>query len=70
MEILALTVAGPWCKLDEAIDFAKELTPKVCFPVHDGMLKFLGPVHRVPEQELAKVGISFVVIQDNETKEF
>jgi len=70
VEILALPVAGPWMKLSEAIDFAKELKPKICFPVHEGILKFLGPVHKVPEQELSKVGIQFVVIKDNETKEF
>lgn len=39
IEILALPVAGPWMKLSEAIDYAKDVKPKVVFPVHDGMLK-------------------------------
>jgi len=61
IEILALPVAGPWMKLSEAIDYAKKLKPEKCFPVHEGMLREdrLGPVHRIPAQELGKVGIEF-----------
>lgn len=63
VEVLALPVAGPWMKLAEAIDYAKELKPKICFPVHDGMLKYPGPVHMLPEKVLSNVGISFRVIE-------
>jgi len=59
VEILALPVAGPWLKLEEAIDYAKLLKPKVCFPVHDGMLKFIGPTHKVLHTFLPTVGIEF-----------
>lgn len=62
VEILALPVAGPWVKISEAVNFAKQMKPKVCFPVHDGMLKFYGGAHGVPEQYLPPEGIAFKVL--------
>jgi len=59
VEILALPVAGPWMKISEAVEYAKLVKPKVCFPVHDGMLKILGPFHGVPQAVLAEAGIDF-----------
>ena len=65
MEILALPVAGPWLKISDAINYAKEIKPKICFPVHDGMLKFLGPVHMLPEKVLTPLDIKFITLQEN-----
>ncbi len=59
VEILALPVCGPWMKISEAIDYAKELKPKFCFPVHDGMLGITGPFHKVPEIILSQANIKF-----------
>lgn len=59
VEILALPIAGPWMALSQAIDYAKKIVPRVAFPVHDGMLSFLGPVHRLPAEVLSKVGTQF-----------
>ncbi len=70
VEILALPVSGPWMKISEAIDYAKLIKPKACFPVHDGMLKFGGPNHVVPEKLLTPLGIKFEVIKEGETREF
>ena len=65
VEILALPVVGPWLKIAEAIDYAKSLKPKICFPVHDGMLRpeRIGPVHKLPEAVLAPA-IKFVVLAE------
>ena len=41
VEILALPVAGPWLKTSEVIDYALEINPSVCFPVHDAVLSHL-----------------------------
>lgn len=60
VEILALPVSGPWMKISEAIDYAKLLRPKVCFPVHDGMLKFLGPTRSIPQAFLPPASIAFL----------
>lgn len=72
VEILALPVAGPWVKIAEAVDYAKLLKPKVCFPVHDGMLNQFGRavIRRVPETILPPLGISFQVIAPEESKKF
>lgn len=61
--ILALPVAGPWMKLEEAIEYAKEIKPKVVFPVHDGMLRQgieLGPTRRIPTMLLEPLGIQYI----------
>ena len=60
IDILALPVAGPWLKISEVIDCAKDIKPKVCFPVH---------FHFLPEKELIPLGIKFVVIKERETQE-
>lgn len=69
IEILALPVAGPWMKISEAIDYAKIIKPKVCFPVHDGGLKKPGVVHVLPPMVLEPLGISLKVIEINQTVE-
>lgn len=70
VDILALPTWGPWMKLSEAIDFAKEMKAKRAFGVHDGMLvlAFRGFIHRAlttfaPDTE-------FIELKDGETREF
>jgi len=59
VEILALPVAGPWLKISEAIDYAKNVKPKICFPVHDGMLRITTAFYSHPKRFLAPAGIEF-----------
>lgn len=56
---LALPVAGPWLKIEESVDYAKAVKPDLAFPVHDGMLKHVGPFHFLPGKLLEEVGIKF-----------
>lgn len=63
IDILALPVAGPWLKLSEAIDYALEIKPKVCFPVHDGILKKIGSTNEIPPKVLGAVGIKFEILE-------
>ncbi len=70
VEILALPVAGPWLKMSEVIDYAKEIRPKIAFPVHDGMLKIIGPFHILPKMMLGKIGINFRVLEPDQASEF
>lgn len=70
VEILALPVAGPWLKISEAVDYAKEIKPKICFPVHDGMLKFNQPTRNIPQKFLPPLGIEFVDILEGASLEF
>ena len=60
VDILALPVLGPWMKMSMAIDYAKELKPRVCFPVHYAPLKpFAKFIYTIPENFLTKAGIEF-----------
>ncbi|MFA5022715.1 MAG: MBL fold metallo-hydrolase [Candidatus Paceibacterota bacterium] len=70
VEILALPVAGPWLTLANAIDYALELKPKTCFPVHEGILKSPGTVHRIPPLVLEPTGIKFVIFEPGKEYEF
>ncbi len=72
VDILALPVAGPWCKISDAIRYALKVSPRVAFPVHDGMLQpeRIGASHMVPSQILPKNGIEFVPMKDGDEREF
>jgi len=65
VSVLALPVAGPWIKISEAIDYALAVKPKVCFPVHDGMLSIFGGFHAIPQEVLPQHGIDFFVPEIN-----
>ncbi len=72
VDILALPVAGPWMKAEEAVEFAKSVKPKHAFPVHDGMIiegRYTGS-HMVPAAILPKEGIDFVVLTNGQSVEF
>jgi L-ascorbate metabolism protein UlaG (beta-lactamase superfamily) len=70
--VLALPVAGPWCKISDAICYALTIKPTVAFPVHDGTLNELGKAVTYPhfERELEKVAINFLVLENKVTREF
>ncbi len=60
IDILALPVCGPWMKSKDAIEYAKNIRPRVVFPVHDGMLQDFFPVFwKLPEHFLKEENIGF-----------
>ena len=63
VEVLALPVCAPWLRLADAIDFAKRLKPRLCFPIHDGMLKHVGPFYNLPQVNLEPEGIAWQVLE-------
>lgn len=72
IEILALPVIAPWMKIEEAIEYAKTIKPKIVFPVHDGMLKEdrRAFTRMIPKNLLEKEGIQFVDIIEGNTLDF
>ena len=70
VEILALPVSGPWSNLKDAIKYALDINPQVCFPVHDGMLKSFGLEHKIPGLILSKAGILFKSFEDKHEENF
>lgn len=69
VDVLALPVSGPWMKLSDAIDYAKAVKPKKCFPVHDEYLKIRGFIYNVTKNFVEPEGIEFVNTDDNPTFE-
>ncbi len=72
IDTLALPVAGPWCKISDAIRYALEIKPKKAFPVHDGQLQGdkIGGSHKMPEKVLNENGIEFIIMNAGDEKEF
>jgi L-ascorbate metabolism protein UlaG (beta-lactamase superfamily) len=70
VEILALPVAGPWCKLPDALHFMLKVMPKKVFPVHDAMLKSAGMLPMLNDTVFKKNGIELVMMAAGEAKEF
>jgi L-ascorbate metabolism protein UlaG (beta-lactamase superfamily) len=71
VEILALPVAGPWSRVRDFMRYVLDVKPKVCFPVHDGMLAgFLGSAYWVPKMVLPKFNIIFKSFEENKEAEF
>jgi len=72
VEILALPVAAPWMRLEEAIEYAKVIKPKMVFPVHDGMLKpeYRGSSRELPEKLLTPLGVEFREAVEGSVLEF
>lgn len=72
VDVLALPVAGPWCKIPDAIKYALRLKPKKAFPVHDGMLQGdkIGGSHAIPNKVLNENGIEFIPMVNGDEKEF
>lgn len=69
-EILAYPAVAPWMKVEWAIDYARQIKPKICFPVHDAFLKFPGPFYLIPEKLLPPAGIAWRVIGEGENASF
>jgi L-ascorbate metabolism protein UlaG (beta-lactamase superfamily) len=60
VDILALPIVGPWMKLREAIEYAKNIRPRICFPVHDAIVQESAVFFwRTPELILNKDNILF-----------
>lgn len=72
VDILALPVAGPWCKIPDAIRYALKLKPNKVFPVHDGMLQIerIGGSHAIPMKVLQENGIDFIPMVSGDEREF
>ena len=71
IDILALPVAGPWMKIKTAISYALEIKPRICFPVHDGMIieSRPGPIYNLPKNILPKNNIEFKVLEIGKEEE-
>lgn len=72
VEILALPVAGPWCKIGDAIRYALKIAPQKVFPVHDGLIRenLIKVFHQIPSMVMTKNNIEFVTMLGGDEREF
>ncbi len=70
VDILALPVSAPWMKMSECIDYARQLNPRICFPVHDAIVNVPQLFHGLPKRLLEPCGIQFQPLLAGETAEF
>ena len=42
MDTLALPVGEPWLKINDSIDFLRDINPRLVFPTHDAVLSDIG----------------------------
>ncbi len=71
VDILALPTAGPWMKIGEAINYAKNINPRIVFPVHDGFIhSWASFIWKNPENFLKELGISFKNLEIGKEEEF
>ncbi len=70
--VLALPVAGPWCRIADAIRYGLRVKPKKAFPVHDGMFgrDNLGFLYTILQKVLTERGVDFVPMHAGDEKEF
>jgi L-ascorbate metabolism protein UlaG (beta-lactamase superfamily) len=70
VDILALPVAGPWMRVKDAIDYAKQIKPRVAFPMHDAILsKFATFVPKLIGNFLNESNIKLEVLEIGQESE-
>jgi L-ascorbate metabolism protein UlaG (beta-lactamase superfamily) len=72
VEVLALPVSAPWCRIKDAIAYALEIKPHAAFPVHDGIIApdALAIFHGSPKKVLEEHGIAFTALKSGESVEY
>jgi L-ascorbate metabolism protein UlaG (beta-lactamase superfamily) len=73
VDVLALPIAGPWCRLPDALRYAIKVKPRAAFPIHDAMVvpATRGFVYQLTTNILKeKAGIAFTGMADGVEAEF
>ncbi len=72
VDVLAVPVAGPWCKIKDALDYAIEIAPRVAFPVHDAIERQdrVDIIHGVAGAILPRYEIKFIPMIEGDKHEF
>jgi len=72
VEILALPVGGPWCRMTDALHYALQVAPKAAFPVHDAIERTdrITIHHGLAARILGERGIAFTPLQPGESVQY
>lgn len=68
VEILALPVGGPWCRMTDALHYALRVSPQAAFPVHDAIERTdrITIHHGLASRVLGEHGIAFTALLPGE----
>ena len=70
VDVLALPIVAPWLKIDEVIEYAKSVKPRICFSVHDGPMKSLSFLYtKLIPSILEPLGITYILLGAGESLE-
>ena len=69
VHILGLPVAGPWCKVSDALRYALSVAPDIAVPIHDATLSDIGKQGTYSHftRELTKHSIGFIPLAEGKT---
>jgi len=69
VEVLALPVGGPWCRMTDAIHYALRVSPQSAFPVHDAIERMdrVSTHHGLANLILGERGIVFTPLLPGES---
>ena len=70
VEILGMPITGPWMKISESLDWALNIKPKACIPIHDATLTSRTWIYTVPKKILEDAGIEFAALESGENVEY
>ena len=73
IDVLALPVSGPWCRIPDALRYAIKMKPRAAFPIHDAMLKPAtgGFLYQITANILKeRAGTAFTGMKDGDEAEF
>jgi len=71
VDILAIPISAPWLAIREPIKYAREIKPRLCFPVHDAVLSEIGQgLHYKVFEANTKEDTKFVPLELGKETEF
>lgn len=72
VEVLALPVGGPWCRMTDALHYALRVAPKHAFPVHDGIEREdrINIHHGLATKVLGEHGIAFAPLKAGDSTKY
>ncbi|WP_020109534.1 MBL fold metallo-hydrolase [Nocardia sp. 348MFTsu5.1] len=67
VDVLAMPTMAPWMKISEAVDFLRAMSPRLSFPIHQGLLSNVGlKMHYARLSEMSDPTTEFIVLPDED----
>jgi len=67
VDVLAMPTMAPWMKISEAIDYLRAVSPRLSFPIHQGLLNNSGlNMHYARLSEMSDPATEFIVLPDQD----